>query len=223
MSAFGHVRTQRRKHNTQILRSILGDKNMDPTTLGFAMGSAWLSGINLYATVLTLGLLQRFDMARLPGNLAYLGHTWVLVVAGVLYAVQFVADKIPAVDSVWDTIHTFIRVPAGAVLAATAFAHFDPAVRLIALLVGGGVALSSHGAKTATRLAANTSPEPISNIVLSLLGDGMAFGGTVLMVKHPVVILCVVLIAVVTSAFLVRWLWRTMKRIFRQDSGVAAA
>src|SRR5689334_4244431 len=110
---------------------------MDLGTLGFAMGSAWLSGINLYATVLTLGLLQRFEFAHLPGDLSYLGHTWVLMVAGALYAIEFIADKIPAVDSVWDMIHTFIRVPAGAVLAAVAFAHFDPDVRLIALLAGG--------------------------------------------------------------------------------------
>src|ERR1700761_8030730 len=101
---------------------------MDLTTLGFAMGSAWLSGINLYATVLTLGLLQRFQVAHLPGDLAYLGHTWVLVLAGALYAVEFIADKIPAGGSVWYMVHTFIRVPAGAILAATAFANFDPSV-----------------------------------------------------------------------------------------------
>src|SRR5690348_10484963 len=146
---------------------------MDLSTLGFAMGSAWLSGINLYVTVLTLGLLQRFQFAHLPGDLSYLGHTWVLIVAGVLYAMQLAADKVPAVDSVWDLIHTFIRVPAGAILAATAFAHFDPTVRIVALLVGGGIALTSHGTKTASRLAANTSPEPFSNVALSLLGDAV--------------------------------------------------
>lgn len=189
--------------------------NMDLTTLGFAMGSAWLSGINLYATVLTLGLLQRFQFAHLPGDLAYLGHTWVLVLAGVLYAVQFIADKIPAVDSVWDMVHTFIRVPAGAILAATAFAHFDPSVRLLALLVGGGVALSSHSAKTATRLAANTSPEPFSNVALSLAGDAATLGGTVLMVHHPVVILAVVAIAVVISILMIRWMYRAVKKLFR--------
>src|SRR6185436_17633076 len=141
------------------------------STLGFAMGSAWLSGINLYATVVTLGLLQRFGLAHLPGNLGFMQEWWVIGVAGGLYLIEFVADKIPAVDSIWDAVHTFIRVPAGAVLAATAFAHFDPAVRLVALLAGGGVALSSHGAKAATRLAANTSPEPFSNILLSLFED----------------------------------------------------
>ncbi|MGC2660204.1 MAG: DUF4126 domain-containing protein, partial [Bryobacteraceae bacterium] len=175
--------------------------------LGFAMGSAWLSGINLYATVLTLGLLQRFNLAHLPGDLGYLSHTWVLATSGALYLVQFVADKIPAIDSAWDVVHTFIRVPAGAVLAAAAFAHFDPAVRLIALLVGGGIALSSHTAKTATRLAANTSPEPLSNIALSLMGDALAVGGTLLMSIHPAVLVAIVAVAIVLSALLVRWMW----------------
>jgi Domain of unknown function (DUF4126) len=187
---------------------------MDLGTLGFAMGSAWLSGINLYVTVLTLGLLQRFHLVTLPGDLGYLSHTWVLSTAGVLYLVQFVADKIPAIDSVWDMVHTFIRVPAGAVLAATAFAHFDPAIRLIALLVGGGIALSSHGTKTATRLAANASPEPVSNIVLSLLGDALTLGGTLLMAIHPAVLVAIVLVALVVSVLLFRWLLRSFKRIF---------
>ena len=188
---------------------------MDLTTLGIGMGSAWLSGINLYATVLTLGLLQRFHFAHLPGDLEILSHTWILVTAGALFTVQFIADKIPAVDSIWDTIHTFIRVPAGAILAATAFAHFDPKIRLLALLVGGGVALSSHTTKTATRLTANLSPEPFSNIVLSLLGDALTVGGTILMTVHPLLLLCLVGIAVAVSILLCRWLYRALRRAFR--------
>jgi hypothetical protein len=187
---------------------------MDLTTLGFAAGSAWLSGINLYATVLILGLLHRFNFAHLPGDLSYLAHTWVIVLAGALYSVQFIADKIPAVDSAWDLVHTFIRVPAGAILAATAFAHFDPSVRLAALLLGGGVALTSHSAKTATRLVANTSPEPVSNIALSLLGDAVTLGGAVLMVVHPIVILACVGLAVVASIILCRMIWKAMRRLF---------
>ena len=100
---------------------------MDLTTLGFAMGSAWLSGINLYATVLTLGLLQKFHVAHLPGDLGYLGNDWIIGLAASLYLVQFVADKIPAVDSVWDVIHTFIRVPAGAVFSSDGVRAFRPA------------------------------------------------------------------------------------------------
>ena len=128
---------------------------------------------------------------------------------------QFIADKIPAVDSIWDAIHTFIRVPAGAVLAATAFAHFDPKVRFLALLVGGGVALSSHSTKTATRLTANLSPEPFSNILLSLLGDVLTIGGTILMTVHPLILLCIATIAVVLSIVLCRWLYRVLRRAFR--------
>jgi uncharacterized membrane protein len=196
---------------------------MDLGTLGFAMGSAWLSGINLYATVLTLGLLQRFHFAHLPGELAYLGHTWVLAVSGVLYGIQFIADKIPAVDSVWDMVHTFIRVPAGAILAASAFANFDPKIRIIALLVGGGIALSSHGAKTATRLAANTSPEPFSNIALSLLGDAIAFGGSLLMTVHPAVLFVIVFAAVVISIVVFHWIFRWFRKVFQPRSNPSPA
>lgn len=187
---------------------------MDVTTLGIAMGSAWLSGINLYATVVTLGLLQRFGYAHLPGDLATLAHPWILITAGILFAVQFVADKVPGVDSVWDMVHTFIRVPAGAILAAAAFAHLDPKIRLLAFLVGGGIALTSHGTKTASRLAANTSPEPFSNWILSLLGDAITVGGTMLMTVHPAVVIGLVCVAVVLSFVLLRWIWRAMRRLF---------
>jgi hypothetical protein len=109
-------------------------------------------------------------------------------------------------------------VPAGAILAAAAFAHFDPSVRLAALLLGGGIALSSHGAKTATRLAANTSPEPVSNLVLSLLGDAVTLGGTLLMVVHPIVILGCVTVAVIVSVVLCRIISRTLRRLFSSRS-----
>jgi hypothetical protein len=188
---------------------------MDLTTLGYAMGSAWLSGVNLYATVLCLGLLQRFGFVTLPGDLGYLSHVWVLAVAGALFVVQFIADKVPAVDSVWHVIHTFIAVPAGAVLAATAFAHFDPRVQFLAFLLGGGIALSSHGTKTATRLAANTSPEPFSNVLLSLLGDVVTVIGSLLMAVQPVVWIVIAAAAVILSAFFIRWIVRGLKRLFR--------
>jgi hypothetical protein len=182
------------------------------------MGSAWLSGINLYATVLTLGLLQRFHLANLPGDLGYLAHAWVLILAGVLFAVQFVADKIPAVDSAWDVVHTFIRIPAGAILAAAAFAHLDPGVRFVALLLGGGIALSSHGTKTATKLAANTSPEPISNMALGLASDVVSVGGTVLMASHPIFMIGLVVLAVIFSVLLVRWIFRMMRRMLKPQA-----
>ena len=186
------------------------------TTLGYAMGSAWLSGISLYATVVTLGLLQRFHLANLPGDLGVLSHWWVIGVAGALYAVEFIADKIPAVDSVWHAIHTFIRVPAGAIMAASAFGHFDPSVRTIAMLVGGGVALTSHGTKAVTRLAANTSPEPFSNIALSLMEDFIAVGSSVLMVFHPIVILVVVILFVCFAAWFTPKIIRFLRSLFQR-------
>ena len=187
-------------------------------TLGVAMGSAWLSGINLYAAVLTMGLLQRFKLANLPGDLSRLSDWWIIALAGCLYLIEFVADKVPAVDSVWDAVHTFIRVPAGAVLAASAFAHFDPGVRVAALLIGGGVALSSHGMKAATRLAVNTSPEPFSNILVSLTEDVIAFAATFVMVHHPVVILVVSGISVLIAIWLVPKIFRALRWLFASRS-----
>lgn len=189
------------------------------TTLGYAMGSAWLSGLSLYLTVATLGLLQRFGFAHLPGDLAQLGNWWIIGIAGGLYAIEFIADKIPAVDSIWHAIHTFIRIPAGAILAASAFGNFDPMVRTIAMLVGGTVALSSHGTKAVTRLGANASPEPFSNGILSVAEDVLTFGSAILMVFHPIVILCVVIIFVGLAAWLAPKIFRFVRDAFRRLQG----
>jgi hypothetical protein len=190
------------------------------TTLGTAMGSAWLSGINLYATVVTLGILERFHLVKLPGGLTILGERWVIGLAGILYVIEFVADKIPAVDTAWDAIHTFIRVPAGAVLAASAFAEFDPAVKIAAMIMGGGIALSSHGTKAATRLAANTSPEPFSNIALSLGEDALAFGSAILMAFYPVVILIVVVIFLIVALWLLPKIFRAVRRLLMRARSI---
>lgn len=187
-------------------------------TLGFALGSAWLSGINLYATVLTLGLLQRFGLAHLPGDLTVLADTWVLAVAGVMYAVEFVADKIPWLDSAWDAVHTFIRVPAGAVLAAAAFWNFDPSVRIAATLAGGGIALGSHGAKAAVRAVANTSPEPFTNIGLSLAEDVVAVGLSTLLTLHPVPVLVVAAAFTVLVFVFARKMIRAIRRRFTRST-----
>lgn len=187
-------------------------------TLGVAMGAAWLSGVKLYASVVTLGLLQHFGFAQLPGDLRFLGEWWVIAVAGLLCLVELVADKIPAVDSAWDAIHTFIRAPAGAVLAGAAFGHFDARVRLVAFLLGGGIALTSHGTKAAIRLAANASPEPFSNIALSILEDAFSFGLTLLAAFHPVVTLAIVVVLVVSGIILVRKLAHGIRGLFRGSS-----
>src|SRR5262245_15525777 len=182
-----------------------------PALAATGLGSAWLSGINLYATVLTLGLLQRLGLARLPGDLGYLSEGWVIGLAAGLYAIEFVADKVPAVDSVWDAVHTFIRVPAGAVLATAAFADFDPAVRVAALLVGGGLALGAHGAKAATRVTVNTTA-PGGGILLSLVEDAAAVGSTLLMVFLPLVFLVLLALAVLATAWLAPKVVRALRR-----------
>jgi len=184
------------------------------STLSLALGSAWTSGINLYATVTVLGLLQKFGATRLPGGLDALDNWWIIGVAAGLYLVEFVADKIPYVDSAWDAIHTFIRVPAGAVVAYAATTNTDTTVMIIATLLGGGLALSSHGTKAAVRATANLSPEPVSNWILSIVEDIIAFAGALLSVFAPV------LIAIVLAIFAVFFLWfapkvfRALRRIF---------
>jgi hypothetical protein len=183
--------------------------------LGPAVGSAWTSGINLYATVAVLGLLQHYGLARLPGSLQALDNWWVIGVALGLYAVEFVADKIPYVDTVWDAVHTFIRVPAGAALAAAATSDVSPVVQIIALLVGGGLALSTHGTKATVRAAANVSPEPVTNWVLSFVEDAVAVGAVVLSVLHPVVILLVVAVFLVVFAWVVPKVLRRLRRMAR--------
>jgi Domain of unknown function (DUF4126) len=186
------------------------------TVAATGLGSAWLSGVNLYATVLTLGLLQRFGLARLPGDLGYLSETWVIAVAAVLYLIEFVADKVPAVDSVWDAVHTFIRVPAGAVLATSAFADYDTPVRIAALLVGGGLALGAHGSKAATRVAVNTTA-PGAGSVVSIAEDVAAFGSTLLMVFLPIMFLVLLAVVVLATVWLAPKVVRLLRRGVRSQ------
>jgi uncharacterized membrane protein len=184
------------------------------STIAIAMGASWVSGINLYATVATLGLLSRFAQLRLPGELEVLTSWWVIGIAVVLYVIEFVADKVPLVDSTWDVIHTFIRIPAGAILAAGAFGDFDRSIQVIGLLLGGGLAFSSHGTKAATRAMLNASPEPVSNVVASVLEDILAVVSVICSVFLPVLLFVIVGAGLVVS-FLV---FRRIVRFFRQVS-----
>ncbi|HEY0460298.1 MAG TPA: DUF4126 domain-containing protein [Pyrinomonadaceae bacterium] len=185
------------------------------STLTLALGSAWTSGINLYATVTVLGLLQKFGATHLPGGLDVLDNWWIIGVAGGLYIVEFVADKIPYVDSVWDVIHTFIRVPAGAAVAYAATTNDAAAVNVVATLLGGGFALSSHGTKAALRAGANLSPEPVSNWILSIVEDIIAFAGSILAVFAPVVIAIVLIVFAIFFAWFAPKVFRALSRIFK--------
>jgi hypothetical protein len=181
------------------------------STLAIAMGAGWVSGINLYAAVATLGLLGRFAHLRLPGELDVLTSWWIIGLALALYLVEFVADKVPYVDNIWDAIHTFIRVPAGAVLAATAFGDFDRGVQVAAFLLGGGLALSAHGTKASARAAINLSPEPASNVVMSLTEDVIAVGSVLLSVFAPFILFAVIAVFLIISFLMVRKIISAMK------------
>ncbi len=184
------------------------------STLSLALGTAWTSGINLYATVTVLGLLQKFGATKLPGGLDVLDNWWIIGFAGGLYVVEFFADKIPYLDSVWDVIHTFIRVPAGAIVAYAATNQMDASISVPAALVGGALAFGSHGTKAALRVGANISPEPVSNWVLSLVEDVIAFAGTVLAVFAPFVIAAVLIIFVIFFVWFFPKAIRAVRRIF---------
>lgn len=184
------------------------------STLSLALGTAWTSGINLYATVTVLGLLQKFGATKLPGGLDALDNWWIIGVAGGLYIIEFFADKIPYVDSVWDVVHTFIRVPAGAIVAYTATTQTDQTVNIVATLIGGGLAFSSHGTKAALRAGANLSPEPVSNWVLSIVEDLIAFVGSALAVFAPIVIALLLAVFAVFFVWFFPKVYRAVKRIF---------
>jgi hypothetical protein len=152
--------------------------------------------------------------------MAFLSNPWVIGVAVALYVIEFIADKVPMVDTAWDAVHTFIRVPAGAALAFAAFAEADPSVRVIATLLGGGIALSSHGAKAATRATANLSPEPFSNIALSLFEDAIAVGLSVVMVWFPWVLLIVIAVFLILAAWLAPKILRALRGLFSRRHAV---
>ena len=185
------------------------------STIALAMGASWTSGINLYASVATLGLLSRFAGLQLPGELGVVTSWWVIGIAAALYCVEFVADKVPWVDSAWDVIHTFIRVPAGAVLAAAAFGDFNKSVQLIAVLLGGGLALSSHGTKAATRAVLNTSPEPVTNIVASVTEDIIAVLSMVAAVFLPILLFVIVGVGLLVSFLVLPRIVRFFAKIIR--------
>jgi Domain of unknown function (DUF4126) len=192
------------------------------STIAIGMGSGWVSGINLYATVATLGLLGRFADLRLPGELNALTSWWVIGIATFLFAVEFFADKIPYLDTTWDLIHTFIRIPAGAVLAAVAFGDFDRRIQVVAFLVGGGLALSSHVTKASARAAINLSPEPVSNIVVSLAEDVLAVGSILLSVFLPIALIALILLFLAVSIYLAPKIFRLFRGAIARVRRVAA-
>ncbi len=186
------------------------------TQLGMATGTAAATGLRVYGTVAALGLLDRFGVLHLPPRLAVLGHPAIIALSAALYVTEFVADKIPAFDSVWDAFHTFVKVPAGAVLAFALLTDVQEPWRTAAALLAGAVALSAHGFKASTRLAVNASPEPFTNWGLSLSEDLLVVGALWLVVAHPVLALAAALALLVLGAVAASWIVRALRRLLRR-------
>ena len=193
--------------------------------LGVALGLATLAGLNLYLTVLVAGCAVRFHWLELSGayeSMAVLGHPWVIGVAGGMFLIQFVADKVPWVDSMWDVVHTVIR-PAGAIfLTLAVLGKMDPVAVTVAALLAGTAALSTHSTKAGIRAFLNLSPEPVSNTVASVAEDGLVLGGLGLIGLAPAVGLIVFVVVVVACTAVAIWLWKKIFRLrkFRVETGL---
>ena len=185
--------------------------------LSLSMGAAWASGINLYAVVLALGLSSWTGNVELPENMDLLANPMVWGAAGLMYAVEFFADKIPGLDTFWDALHTFIRIPGGALLASSALGvEASPAMELAVALVGGGVAGLTHSAKAGSRVMINTSPEPVTNWGASLSEDALVFGGIWLAINHPFIFITLLVLFLLFLAWALPKLWRGIKMLWQR-------
>jgi len=184
-------------------------------TISLILGVGWASGINLYAAVLVLGWMGATGEANLPPELQVLSSPGVMAAAGIMYSIEFFADKIPGVDTSWDVLHTFIRIPAGAFLASSAAQGLDigASAELIGLLVGGGLAATSHTTKMGTRALINTSPEPFSNWTASFAEDFAVIGGVWASLVHPEIFILMVVVFIGLAIWLLPKMWRVLKRI----------
>jgi len=186
-------------------------------------GAAAASGLRLYATVAILGLLHRMEVLRLPSGIEALAATPIIVLACALYLVEFVADKVPAFDSIWDAVHTFIRIPAAGLLAFAAFSDVAEPWRTGAALLCGTIAFSSHAIKASSRLAINTSPEPFTNLAASFSEELVVLGLLWLAVSHPLLALAVALATIAAALLAIAWIMRMLRRLFARRSSSARA
>jgi len=182
--------------------------------IALSMGVAWASGINLYAAILTLGIAGATGNIELPPGLQVLSDPMVIGAAGLMYGVEFFADKIPGVDTGWDMIHTFVRVPAGVLLAAGSVGDLSSAAGITAGILGGGMALTTHSAKAGTRALINTSPEPFSNWTASILEDIAVFSGLWMALNQPLLFIILLIVFILLMIWLLPKLWRGIKTVF---------
>ena len=193
----------------------MDELNQISQTLALSMGVAWGSGINLYATLLMLGYLAHTGSIDLPPDLMIVADPLVMTAAGLMYAVEFFADKVPGVDTGWDTIHTFVRIPAGALLAAGAIGDIGPAAEIAAAIVGGSLAGVTHATKAGSRVLINTSPEPFSNWTASIMEDVAVFAGVWASIQHPTFFVVGLVFFILLMIWALPKLWRGIKRVFK--------
>ncbi len=186
------------------------------STIALTMGAAWASGINLYATIAVLGILGATGNVDLPTQLSVLQSPLVIGCAGLMYLVEFFADKTPGVDTGWDTIHTFIRIPAGVILAASVVGDVSPALVVAAGILGGTVSATSHLVKAGSRVMINTSPEPFSNWAASLFEDFLVIGGLLTALHYPLLFLIFFILFIVLAIWLIPKLWRAIRFLWRK-------
>ncbi len=188
--------------------------NFSPANIvALITAASFAAGLNLYATILTLGLLARFRWVDLPPGLDSLGHNWVLVACGALFCAEFVADKVPGLDLIWNGLHTFVRIPVAALVAYHASSQLSPSMQIVATAIGAAVALAAHGSKTAVRAAVTPSPEPISNIILSTTEDFAAVGLTWLATHYPILASSLAAALFVIAILVARYLFRTLRHL----------
>lgn len=185
-------------------------------TISLTLGVAWASGINLYAAVAMLGIGGATGYVELPDGLAVVQDPLVIIAAALMYCVEFFADKVPGVDSAWDTLHTFIRIPAGAMLAAGAVGNVDPAIAIAAGLTGGTLTAATHASKAGSRLLINTSPEPFSNFGASVAEDVAVFAGLWAALSHPVLFLAILAVFLILICLLLPKIARGIAAVFRR-------
>jgi Domain of unknown function (DUF4126) len=194
-----------------------------PSTIAaLVIAASFAAGLNVYATVLTLGLLAHAHWVVLPPGLEVLSDWWVIGVSATLFSVEFVADKIPGFDLLWNALHTFIRVPVAALLAYRATTQLSPGMQVLATAVGAAIALAAHGSKTAARALVTPSPEPVSNIALSASEDVGAVGITWLATQHPWAAASITLALLLGSILMVRWVIRALQGLWRRLKPAAA-
>jgi hypothetical protein len=183
--------------------------------VGLMVAVSFAAGLNVYATVATLGLLAHAHVLDLPSGLHLLSSWWVIGAAGALFAIEFFADKIPAFDLFWNALHTFVRVPVAGLMAYGATSQLSPEKQLLATLAGAAIALAAHGGKTAARVAVTPSPEPVSNIALSTGEDALAIFLTWFATRHPLMAAAIVLAFLIVIVAVIRWVVRALKNLFR--------